>query len=161
MNDSKISIERKKLGLSQEDLAKKVGVSQKSISKYERGTRRPSYETLTAMANLFNVTIDYLLNSDKMTPSEELLYVSEDESELVLLYRKFKENSSTPIIEKSLEDFFVGAIIATTKDEKKFLQTYRQLNEDNKDIIIGKIKELLKEQMYESVVAEASLKKAK
>lgn len=161
MNDSKISIERKKLGLSQEDLAKKVGVSQKSISKYERGTRRPSYETLTAMANLFNVTIDYLLNSDKMTPSEELLYVSEDESELVLLYRKFKENSSTPIMEKSLEDFFVGAIIATTKDEKKFLQTYRQLNEDNKDIIIGKIKELLKEQMYESVVAEASLKKAK
>lgn len=161
MNDSKIFIERKKLGLSQEDLAKKVGVSQKSISKYERGTRRPSYETLTAMANLFNVTIDYLLNSDKMTPSEELLYVSEDESELVLLYRKFKENSSTPIIEKSLEDFFVGAIIATTKDEKKFLQTYRQLNEDNKDIIIGKIKELLKEQMYESVVAEASLKKAK
>lgn len=161
MNDSKIFIERKKLGLSQEDLAKKVGVSQKSISKYERGTRRPSYETLTAMADLFNVTIDYLLNSDKMTPSEELLYVSEDESELVLLYRKFKENSSTPIIEKSLEDFFVGAIIATTKDEKKFLQTYRQLNEDNKDIIIGKIKELLKEQMYESVVAEASLKKAK
>lgn len=161
MNDSKISIERKKLGLSQEALAKKVGVSQKSISKYERGTRRPSYETLTAMADLFNVTIDYLLNSDKMIPSEELLYVSEDESELVLLYRKFKENSSTPIIEKSLEDFFVGTIVATTKDEKKFLQTYRQLNEDNKDIIIGKIKELLKEQMYESVIAEASLKRAK
>ena len=64
MNNSRMSEERKKLGLSQEELAARVGVSQKSISKYERGTRRPSYETLTAMASLFGVTVDYLLCND-------------------------------------------------------------------------------------------------
>lgn len=146
MDGSKISVERKKLGLSQEELAKKVGVSQKSISKYERGTRRPTYETLTAMANLFGVTIDYLLDSDKMLPPEEPRYTSEDEYELILLYRKFQEKSSTVAMEKSLEDFFSGILVASSKDEKKILRAYRQLNEDNKDIIIGKIKEILKEQ---------------
>lgn len=146
MNGSKIAVERKKLGLSQEELAKKVGVSQKSISKYERETRRPTYETLTAMANLFGVTTDYLLGSDKMLPPEEPRYTSEDEYELVLLYRKFQEKSSTIAMEKSLEEFFSGIMVASTKAEKKILQTYRQLNEDNKDIIMGKSKELLKEQ---------------
>lgn len=72
MDYSRISEERKKLGLSQEELANKVGVSQKSISKYERGTRRPSYETLTLMAGLFGVTVDYLLGNDSITTEQTL-----------------------------------------------------------------------------------------
>lgn len=72
MNHSRISEERKKLGLSQEELANKIGVSQKSISKYERGTRRPSYETLTLMASLFDVTVDYLLGNNQKNTEQPL-----------------------------------------------------------------------------------------
>ncbi len=73
MRNSRISEERKKLGLSQEELANKVGVSQKSISKYECGTRRPTYETLTLMASLFGVTTDYLMGfSDQAFPDKDL-----------------------------------------------------------------------------------------
>lgn len=72
MDYSRISEERKKLGWSQEELANKVGVSQKSISKYERGTRRPSYETLTLMAGLFGVTVDYLLGNDSISTEQTL-----------------------------------------------------------------------------------------
>lgn len=61
MLGEKIAEQRKKLGLSQEELAEKLNISQKSISKYERGNRRPSYEVLTAMASLFGVSADYLL----------------------------------------------------------------------------------------------------
>lgn len=46
---SRIAEQRKKLGLSQEELAIRLKISQKSISKYERGDRRPSYETLLGM----------------------------------------------------------------------------------------------------------------
>ena len=70
MNISKIAKERKKLGLSQEELATRLKVSQKSISKYECGTRRPSYETLLEMSKLFNVSIDYLLGNS--TPTDVL-----------------------------------------------------------------------------------------
>lgn len=61
MLGEKIAEQRKKLGLSQEELAEKLNISQKSISKYERGNRRPSYEVLTSMASLFGVSADYLL----------------------------------------------------------------------------------------------------
>lgn len=63
MRKSIIAEERKKLGLSQEELADKLNISQKSVSKYELFDRRPSYETLFDMASLFNISIeDILLN---------------------------------------------------------------------------------------------------
>ncbi|MEZ3462490.1 MAG: helix-turn-helix domain-containing protein, partial [Lachnospiraceae bacterium] len=62
-NGSRITEKRKSLGFSQEQLANKLGVSQKSISKYECGERRPSYEVLLAMSSIFNVSIDYLLGN--------------------------------------------------------------------------------------------------
>lgn len=64
MFGERIAEQRKKLGLSQEELAEKLNISQKSISKYERGSRRPSYEVLVSMAALFGVTTDYLLGVD-------------------------------------------------------------------------------------------------
>lgn len=64
----RIAKKRKDLGLSQEQLADKTGMSQKTISKYECGHGRPSYETLLAMSSIFNVSTDYLLgNSDLET----------------------------------------------------------------------------------------------
>lgn len=64
MKNLRIATERKKHGYSQEALANELKISQKSISKYECGARRPSYETLLAMASLFGVTVDYLLGND-------------------------------------------------------------------------------------------------
>lgn len=61
---SRIAEQRKKLGLSQEELAIRLKISQKSISKYERGDRRPSYETLLGMSTIFGVSVDYLLGND-------------------------------------------------------------------------------------------------
>ena len=64
MFGERIAEQRKKLGLSQEELAEKLNISQKSISKYERGDRRPSYEVWVLMAALFDVTTDYLLGEE-------------------------------------------------------------------------------------------------
>ena len=61
---SRIAEQRKKLGLSQEELAIRLKISPKSISKYERGDRRPSYETLLGMSTIFGVSVDYLLGND-------------------------------------------------------------------------------------------------
>lgn len=45
------------------------------------------------------------------------------------------------------------------EQDEKVLITFRQLNEDNKDIIVGEMKKCLKEQRYESVAADPTLKK--
>lgn len=63
MLGEKIAEQRKKLGLSQEELAEKLNISQKSISKYELGDRKPQYKVLVRIAEYFGVTVDYLLRS--------------------------------------------------------------------------------------------------
>ena len=47
--------------LSQVQLAKAIGVSQRSISNWENGERQTDYETLEKVAEFFSVSTDYLL----------------------------------------------------------------------------------------------------
>lgn len=58
-------------------------------------------------------------------------------------------------------DYLLGQTPRISNMEKKLLNTFVSLNTDNKDILIGKAKELLKEQRYESVAADVPLQKAK
>lgn len=53
--------------LSQQDLAKKIKVNKQTISQYERGVREPSFETLLALCDFFNVSTDYLLGNESRT----------------------------------------------------------------------------------------------
>ncbi len=52
---------RKAKNISQLKLAMELGMNQNSISRYETGEREADYQTLTALADYFNVSIDYLL----------------------------------------------------------------------------------------------------
>lgn len=45
----------------QKDIAKNVGISLRSYQYYERGERSPDAETLSKLADYFNVSTDYLL----------------------------------------------------------------------------------------------------
>lgn len=59
---------RKANGYSQEELALKIGVSRQAISKWERGESSPDTDNLIALARLYGITIDELLN---ISPSEK------------------------------------------------------------------------------------------
>lgn len=60
----KLKQERKKLNLSQEDLANKINISRQSISKWELGKGYPNIETLIELSELFDITVDELLKGD-------------------------------------------------------------------------------------------------
>lgn len=51
---------RKQSGISQTELSEKINVSKGLISLYESGKKLPSRDTLQSIADVFNVTIDYL-----------------------------------------------------------------------------------------------------
>ena len=52
---------RKTKGMSQEELADKVGVSRQAVSKWESEQETPDLEKIVIMSELFEVTTDYLL----------------------------------------------------------------------------------------------------
>ena len=55
---------RKKSGLSQEELADKLGLSRQSISKWERAEAAPDTDNLIELAKIYNVSLDELINVD-------------------------------------------------------------------------------------------------
>ncbi len=62
---------RKKNGLSQEELAEKLGVSRQSISKWEGAQSVPDMNRILAMADLFGVSTDYLLRDEMESAAPE------------------------------------------------------------------------------------------
>lgn len=55
---------RAQSALSQEQLARRIGVSRQAITKWESGAGRPELESLVALADVFAVSIDALLGLD-------------------------------------------------------------------------------------------------
>ena len=62
---------RKENGLSQEALASKLGVSRQAISKWERAEASPDTDNLIALAEIYGITLDALLDSEKEIPNAE------------------------------------------------------------------------------------------
>ena len=70
--------------MSQKFVALSVGVSPPMVSQWESGIKEPSKETLIKLADLFHVTIDYLLDHETNATVNQL---SEDENNLLSIFR--------------------------------------------------------------------------
>lgn len=86
MNQEKIgkfiSELRKDNNMTQEQLAEKLGVTDKSISRWEHGKTMPDISILSILANELNCTISELLNGRRMT-QEELIDLRETINDLI------------------------------------------------------------------------------
>ena len=58
---SRVLEQRKEMGISQEELGAKIGLTHKAISTIESGKRGTSFEKLVELAYVFHVSTDYLL----------------------------------------------------------------------------------------------------
>ena len=54
---------RKDAGLTQVDVAEKLGISQPAYASWERGTKKPTQENLVKIAQVLNVSVDYLVGN--------------------------------------------------------------------------------------------------
>lgn len=62
---------RKEHGLSQEELAAKLGVSRQAVSKWERGEASPDTDNLIALAKLYQISLDELLDHQVETQEQK------------------------------------------------------------------------------------------
>lgn len=70
---------RKQAGMSQEQLAEKLGVSRQAVTKWETGAGIPDIENIMAISMLFDISIDDLLSNErgsKKVVETEYLYES-------------------------------------------------------------------------------------
>jgi len=68
---------RKQVGMSQELLAEKIGVSRQAVTKWETGAGIPDIENIISISNLFNISIDELICNERTTlKTSEYLFES-------------------------------------------------------------------------------------
>ena len=73
MIGDRIRIFREKMGLTQDQLAKIIHLSQQSIDHYEKGRAKPGIDTVNSLADLFNTTVDYLVGRiDNSKPFDQI-----------------------------------------------------------------------------------------
>lgn len=70
---------RRKIGLSQEELAAKLGVSRQAVSKWERAEAAPDTDNLINPSRIYGVTLDELINTDPANSGTRSSDSSDDE----------------------------------------------------------------------------------
>lgn len=79
-------------GLTQKELAAKLGIGQSTIVGYEKGIREPTVSNLALYAKYFNVSIDYIIGLEDdfgvKVESDEGLSANTQEKELLSLFRQ-------------------------------------------------------------------------
>lgn len=95
---------RKERDLSQSMLADRLGLSKSAVNMYERGDRRPDFETLERIADFFNVDMNFLLGT-----TDKIARLSGDQTDPVS-----------------------GAFVEATAEELELLKAYRHAGEETK-----------------------------
>ncbi|MFW6016676.1 MAG: helix-turn-helix domain-containing protein [bacterium] len=92
---------RKERGLSQNELAQKVGLTGSAVGYYELDKRKPDYEIITRLSSYFEVSCDYLLgiSEEKRTADE----IKQKLLEQKKIHELFDDSCKREVIEKILK----------------------------------------------------------
>lgn len=99
--DKRLKTLRLQNKMTQEHVAGRLNVARSTIAGYETKNRQPSHEKLTALANLFHVSIDYLLDGDEtitMTSSQSTM-TPVTEQNFLEKYRNLSTASKKSVLE--------------------------------------------------------------
>lgn len=77
MLGKRLKVARMEANLMQKEAAQKLGISNTTLSQYEKGQRNPDPTTLSKLANLYGVSVDWLLDR-KLEKSQDNLNEDKD-----------------------------------------------------------------------------------
>ena len=91
---------RNKKGISQQQLADVIGISQQSVNKYENHNVEPDNNILIEFANYFNTSVDFLIghtNIEHIIEKVEAFELNKDEANLINKYRTLNNSEKQSI----------------------------------------------------------------
>lgn len=118
---------RKEKNLLQSDLAVIFNVAQPTVGGWESGARAPGYDTLLAIANYFDVSIDYLLGRSDNRNSNNGLYTKtitdEDgysiEIKTEVPFNELSKEKQNDLIDTAMEKLFEVKKEIKEKEDRK------------------------------------------
>ena len=134
---------RLELDITQKDLALKVGVSDKTVSAWENGTKTPRSSTMYTLARIFNKPSDYFFSTSHASPEEALANYA---------------YNSTSDTAKALRKHLVSAMKLLDQEhgESEIEAKFNRLTPPNQKSVMDMIDFLLAQQKAPSVKGEGS-----
>ncbi|MBR6708853.1 MAG: helix-turn-helix transcriptional regulator [Clostridia bacterium] len=87
-----ISVKRREKNLTQEQLAEKLGVTNKTISKWENGKCMPDYSVIELLCQELDITLAELLDGEEKEPNSIRIYDEEQVKALLGKIQKMETN---------------------------------------------------------------------
>lgn len=105
---------RKNLGLLQKEVALELNLDKSSYSKVEKDMREVKVSELKTLSNLFNMSVDDIINYDENTTPKEIILEDKSENEQIKLINQLDEEDKSTILKiidtmltkKKFKDFF-------------------------------------------------------
>lgn len=127
---------RKRAGLTQAELAKRLGIAYQTLAQWENDLRNPKYETCRRIADALDINILYLLTSEEMDKGI-LDLIKEDYDSDDAFYRDF--------IEKK-----VSLMLLNNDVDRRLVAAYSSLNEDGQQEAVKRVEELTEIPRYQA-----------
>lgn len=94
---SRLSELRKKRGLTQRDLARRINKSVSAISSYESNTQVPPTDVLESIACVLNVSLDYLVGFEHIEIYSTKSLTAEQKEVVELIFKEFVHSTGTGV----------------------------------------------------------------
>ena len=112
---SNLKMYRTHAGLTQEEVAEKIGVSRQAVAKWERGESSPDIESCIALSEMYGTTVDMLVRNMKLEAK------SSDDGKYVFGVSKMNDKGqiTLPAECRKIFDLKAGDVILVVGDEGK------------------------------------------
>ena len=124
-----ISLKRKEKGITQSELAEKLGITDRAISKWENGVCLPDAGTMPELCKLLNITINDLFSGEVVDMKDNEKRLEENLLEMT----KIKEQRDKELL--TLE-IFIGVIVSIILFTCIFIAAYVNIEDYLRVIII-------------------------
>ena len=96
---NRIRLFRKLNNLSQKELGDKLGIAFQQVQKYEKNINTPSIDKLLQIANIFNISIEKLVQDDITINNQAFENISTECINIIALIMKMDQNKQKKILE--------------------------------------------------------------
>ena len=111
MLGQRIALLRRQAGLSQAELAVRMGISASAVGMYEQGRREPSVDALVALSEIFQVSTDYLLTGRITDPREAGTLQKLLEEKVLNADRRLESRRQRPFTRQELAVLFAAILM--------------------------------------------------